>query len=550
MASGLVWRALYLQTDSASFLVAEGNARFTRVVTVIAHRGAITDRYGEPIAISTPVDSVWANPRDLLKAPDNIPKLAKAINRRPDELASFISSSSTRTFLFLARQLQPPNAKIVKDLGIPGVHIAREYRRYYPAGEVTGHLIGFTNIDDAGQEGIELSFENWLAGINGSKRVIQDRYGNIVENIENVRTVRPGRDLVLSIDMRLQYMAYRELKTAMLENGSTGASLVCLDVDTGEVLAMVDQPGFNPNDRDQLTPSRYRNRALTDLFEPGSTMKPFVLAAALSSGRYQPASIVDTSPGYMIVGGQRVSDENHDFGAIDLTTILAKSSNVGMSKIALSLQPQQLASVLDVFGFGNVTSSGFPGEAAGIFPPYIHWRPVGISSMSRGYGVSVTALQLAHAYSILASGGIARPVTLLRLDPGKTGEFHRVLDEQVAQQLITMLEAVVSAEGTGKKAALNGYRVAGKTGTARKAEEGGYAIGKYFAVFAGMIPASHPKLVTVVMFDSPSGQYHGGEVSAPVFANVMTDALRVIAIPPDIPIIPAEEPRHLPPKHH
>lgn len=534
MAAGLATRAVYLQTKDDRFLLAQGNARYTRVVTIVAHRGEITDRYGEPIAVSTPVDSVWTVPEEVLKIPESIPVLARALKLNPDVLARYISRNFGREFLYVARQLQPAEADHLKGLNIPGVYFVREYRRYYPAGEVTGHLVGFTNIDDRGQEGLELSYDGFLAGINGTKRVIQDRYGRVVENIESVSSVRPGRDLILSIDLRIQYLAYRELKRAFRDNQAAGASLVVLDVDTGEVLAMVDQPGYNPNDRDQYAAEHYRNRAMTDIFEPGSTMKPFVLAAALSSGRFQKDSVIDTSPGFMQVGDRRVSDESHNYGTIDLTTILAKSSNVGMAKIALALQPEQLSNMLEVFGFGKVTNSGFPGEAAGIFSHYSHWRPVGISALSRGYGIAVTSLQLAHAYSVIASGGIARPVTFVRSSSDSSPEGAHALDSHVTGELIGMLEAVVGAEGTGRKAALSGYRIAGKTGTARKASDGGYATGKWASVFAGMIPASHPKLVTVVMIDEPSGpQYYGGDVAAPVFANVMADALRVLSIPPD-----------------
>jgi cell division protein FtsI (penicillin-binding protein 3) len=533
-ALALIARAAYLQTRINDFLVAQGNSRFSRVVPTRAHRGEITDRFGELLAVSTPVDSIWVNPQELMDAPEAIKALAHALKREPNALTRYVSSNLDRSFLYVARQLQPYEAAVVRERGITGVYFSREYRRYYPAGEVMGHLLGFTNVDDEGQEGLELSYNSWLAGVNGLKRVIQDRYGRVVQNVESITDARPGRDLVLSIDLRIQYLAYRELKQAFLNNRAVGASMVVLDVDTGEVLAMVDQPGYNPNDREQLAAEHFRNRAMTDLFEPGSSMKPFVLAAALSSGRFRKESVIDTSPGYIEVGDRRVSDENHDFGAIDLTTILAKSSNVGMTKVALALQPRQLWEVLEKFGFGRVTGAGFPGEAAGIFSDYSHWRPVGISSLSRGYGVSVTALQLAHAYSVLGTGGIDRPVTFLRSDDRTSSEGVDALDPHVSEDIMSMLEAVVGSGGTGKKAAVNGYRVAGKTGTARKAVDGGYDRSKHFAVFAGMVPASRPKLVAIVMFDEPNeGEYHGGDVAAPVFANVMSGALRLLSVAPD-----------------
>jgi len=530
-AVALAGRAVDLQLVDHGFLSGQGDARFMRVTATAAHRGTILDRNGEPLAVSTPVDSVWANPKELATATDKLPELAKALKRERNEFTRRVSSSMDRDFLYLARHLRPADAQKVRKLGIPGVNLVREYRRYYPSGEVVGHVLGFTNVDDEGQEGAELAFDHWLAGEDGAKRVIQDRLGRKVQDVENIRSARPGRDLTLSIDLRLQYLAYRELKAAMREQHARAGSVVVLDIRTGEVLAMVNQPAFNPNDREQLTPATYRNRAATDILEPGSSIKPFIMAAALQSGRYDANSIVDTGAGFIKVGNKPIEDE-HPLGAIGLSTILARSSNVGMTKIALSLEPQEIWSTLTHLGFGQVTSSGFPGESAGLLSHYANWRPIGIASMSYGYGLSVTPLQLAHAYATVGALGVARPVTMLRIDAPVAGE--RVLTEHTARTLISLLEAVVSPEGTGKLAAIPGYRVAGKTGTAQKANGGSYSTDRYFAVFGGVAPASNPRLAAVVVIDDPGGtRYHGGDVAAPVFAAVVGGALRFLAVAPD-----------------
>jgi len=530
-AGVLAARAVDLQLMSHGFLAGQGDARYSRVAEISAHRGTITDRYGEPLAVSTPVDSVWVNPQELSQAADQIKVLARALKREPQSLARRVSSNLDREFLYLARHLQPEQAAKIRALGIPGVYLLREYRRYYPAGEVTGHVLGFTSIDDSGQEGLELAYDHWLAGEDGAKRVIQDRYGRIVENVESIRAARPGKDLILSVDLRIQYLAYRELKRALLEHRARSGSLVVLDIATGEVLAMVNQPAFNPNDREQLAAGRYRNRAATDIFEPGSSIKPFVVAAALASGRFHERSIVDTAPGFVKVG-IKVIEDKHNLGAIDLATVLGKSSNVAMAKMALSLDPQQIWSTLDALGFGQVTTSGYPGESAGLLSNHTHWRPIGIATLSYGYGMSVTPLQLAHAYATLGAGGIQRPVTFLRTDGEVAGE--RVLDARVSRELIRLLESVITPSGTGTRAALSGYRVAGKTGTAWKSTTGGYSTDKYMAVFAGVVPASTPRLAAVVIIDEPGGtQYYGGDVAAPVFAAVMAGALRLMAIAPD-----------------
>ncbi len=544
-ATALVWRAVNLQLVDHSFLAKEGDARFSRVAQIVAHRGTITDRYGEPLAVSTPVDSVWVNPRELALATDQIPRLASALKLDRQELARRVTSNLDREFLYVARGRQPEEAERVKGLGIPGVYTSREYRRYYPAGEVAGHVLGFTNVDDAGQEGLELAFDHWLAGEDGAKRVIQDRYGRIVQNVDSIRPARPGRDLVLSIDLRIQYLAYRELKAAIRDQRARAGSIVVLDVASGEVLAMVNQPAFNPNDRDQFVASTYRNRAATDIFEPGSSMKPFFVAAGIASGKYDDRSIIDTSPGFFKVGSRPIEDERN-LGAINLATVLAKSSNVGMARMALTLAPEQIWSTLTRLGFGQVTTSGYPGESAGLFTNYSQWRPLVIATMSHGYNISVTPLQLAHAYATVGAFGISRPITFLRADSTPSGQ--RVLDERVCRMLVGMLESVVVQEGaTGKRAAIPGYRVSGKTGTAWKATAGGYNTDRFMAVFGGVAPATNPRLAAVVVIDEPSAGIHqGGQVSAPVFSEVVGGALRLLAVAPDQPVKDFDEPPSIP----
>src|SRR5438874_234651 len=538
-ALALAWRAVNLQLVDHGFLAREGDARFSRVLEIAAHRGTITDRYGEPLAVSTPVDSVWVNPRELALATDQIPRLAAALKLDRQELARRVTSNLEREFLYLARHRQPAEAEQIKALGIPGVYTSREYRRYYPAGEVIGHLLGFTNVDDAGQEGLELAFDHWLAGEDGAKRVIQDRYGRIVQNVESIKPARPGRDLVLSIDLRIQYLAYRELKAAIRDQRARAGSAVVLDVASGEVLAMVNQPAYNPNDRDQIQSGVYRNRAATDIFEPGSSIKPFFVAAGLASGKYDNRSLIDTSPGFFKVGVKIFEDE-HNYGAIDIATVLAKSSNVGMAHIALTLPPEEIWGTLNHLGFGQVSTSGYPGESAGLLPVYSQWRPIGIVTMSHGYGLSVTPLQLAHAYATIGAFGIARPVSFLRVEGAAPGE--RALGAQVCLELVGMLESVVAAEGTGKLAAIPGYRVSGKTGTAWKATAGGYSTDRYMAVFGGVAPASEPRLAAVVVIDEPGAGLHmGGQVAAPVFSRVIGGALRLLAVAPDQPVKAPEQ---------
>jgi cell division protein FtsI (penicillin-binding protein 3) len=530
-AIGLAARAVELQLVDHGFLAKQGDDRSMRVVKIAAHRGAITDRNGEPLAVSTPVDSIWVNPQELNDNIEQLPKLARALKEDQQTLARRITSNLDREFLYLVRHMPPEQAERIKALGVPGVYLLREYRRYYPAGEVSGHVIGFTTVDDKGQEGLELGFDQWLNGEDGAKRVIQDSFGRYVENVESIRSPRPGRELVTSIDLRIQYLAYRELKAAMQEYRARSGSVIVLDVDTGEVLAMVNQPSYNPNDREQLKPGLYRNRAATDIFEPGSSIKPFIMAAALASGQYRPDSVVDTSPGFLKVG-TKVFEDEENLGAVDLATILAKSSNVGTAKVALSLQPEQIWSTLTGLGLGQVTGSSYPGESAGMLSNYAHWRPIGIATLSHGYGLSVTPLQLAHAYATIGAGGVKRPISFERVSGPVPGE--QVMDPKVAHALVRLMEQVVEKGGTATRASLIGYRVSGKTGTAWKSIAGGYSTDRYTAVFAGLVPASHPKLATVVLIDEPSGDLHqGGKVAAPVFSRVMSGTLRLMDIAPD-----------------
>lgn len=525
----LLGRSVQLQVLDRQFLAEQGDMRHARVARMPAHRGAVLDRFGEPLAVSSPVDTVWVNPQEFAEAGDGIAKLARALKRNRQWLAQRVTSNLDRQFLYVARHMDPAEAAKIKALGIPGVYLLREYRRYYPNGEVTGHLLGFTNLDEAGQEGIELAYDQSLAGVDGQKRVIQDGHGRIVQNVESIEAPRPGEDLHTSIDLRIQYLAYRELKAAIRRHHARAGSVIVIDVTTGEVLAMVNQPSFNPNDRSQYEVARYRNRAVTDIFEPGSSIKPFVVAAALASGRYRTDSLVDTAA---IKVGVKTIQDKHDYGVVDLGQVLARSSNAGMAKIALSLEPAQLHDTLAALGFGEVTASGFPGESAGLLSSATHWRPIGIATMAYGYGLSVTPLQLAQAYATIGAGGVHRPVSFRRAEGAVAGE--RVLPERIARDLVGLLEEAVKPAGTGVKAAVPGYRVAGKTGTAWKATAGGYSTDKYLSVFAGVVPASRPRLAVVVMVDEPGGTlYYGGDVAAPVFAEVVAGALRLMSVAPD-----------------
>ncbi|MCP3906652.1 MAG: penicillin-binding protein 2 [Oceanicoccus sp.] len=536
LASLLIWRVLSLQVLDTErgheFLRGQGDARTVRTEHIPAYRGVISDRNGEPLAISTPVASIWINPKHIISESDRWAELAGVLGMSRQKLKEKIIQNSRRGFVYLRRHLSPQLADEILALRIKGVNVQREYKRYYPAGEVASHIVGFTNIDDQGQEGMELAFESWLKGESGSKRVLKDLHGNVFRDIGQGVSASSGKDLMLSIDMRLQYLAYRELKAAMKRVEAKSGSVVMLDSQTGEVLAMVNQPSFNPNNRRALKPAHMRNRAMTDMFEPGSTVKPLTVVAALESGRYQPNTVINTSPGYIRVGKKTLVDPVN-YGSIDVTSILTKSSQVGTSKIALDLDEQSVWEVFSRFGLGVSTGSSFPGESAGLLPGRPNWRPIERVNFAFGYGLTVTPLQLAQAYSVFASGGVLRPATLLRQEQVEKGE--QIISEKVAGQLVDMLKTVTGEDGTAKRARVASYSVAGKTGTVHKvSDKGGYADNRYMAVFAGLAPASEPRIVTVVMIDEPNlDKYHGGESAAPVFSRVVTDALRILDVTPD-----------------
>jgi cell division protein FtsI (penicillin-binding protein 3) len=535
----LAMRAVELQIFQHDFFQKKGNARQTRVVKIPAHRGKILDRHGEPLAISTPVDSIWVDPREIEMTPKTISSLIQVLGMKPEEIRKRIEVRAGKGFVYLKRQIPPSIARQVKALKLAGVRVDREYRRYYPMGEVFGHLLGFTNVDDRGQEGLELAYDDWMTGVSGSKRVIREGRGRVIDDVELIQSARPGRDLQLSIDGRIQYIAYRELKSAIKAHKAESGSVVVLDPQTGEILAMANQPSFNPNNRSQFRSDLYRNRALKDVFEPGSTAKPFTIAAALESGEFTPTSMVDTSPGYYQVSGFPIKDSK-DLGKLDLSAIISKSSNVGASKIAMQLAPEQLWDVFQKLGFGQPTGSGFPGEVGGVLRDYSQWYPLDKATLAFGYGFSVTALQLAQAYSVIATNGLYRPLSLVATS--KAAEATPVISPQTARAVRKMMQQVVQPQGTGYRAVVEGYDVAGKTGTARKAVGGGYAEDRYVSVFAGMVPADAPRLVAVVVIHEPSaGKFYGGEVAAPIFSRIMSGALRQMNVAPSVK--PADEAR-------
>jgi cell division protein FtsI (penicillin-binding protein 3) len=537
-ATGLIGKALAVQVLGKEFYQRQGDARYLRSITIPAYRGMITDRNGEPLAVSTPVASLWADPREVLdEGRQRIPELAEALGIGEEPLMQRLVQRQDKEFVYLKRHISPDEAAEVNDLGIPGVHVQREFRRYYPAGEALAHVIGFTDIDDHGQEGLELAFEDWLTGKAGSKRVLQDRRGHRVEDVDLIQAAQPGKDLALSIDRRIQYLAYRELKAAIAEHGASSGSVVVLDVPTGEVLAMVNQPSYNPNQRDRQRGGTVRNRAVTDVFEPGSTIKPFTVTAALESGKFDGQTMVDTNPGRIEIGTYTVRDVRN-FGNIDVTTIITKSSNVGAIKLARSIDAEAHYDVLRRFGFGSISGSGFPGESPGVLPDYRRWREVERAALSYGYGLSVTPLQLATAYTALANGGRMRAPTFVK---GGSNPEASVVDPALAQTMLGMLETVTGPTGGARAASIPYYRVGGKTGTSRKAGGGGYQDKRYISLFAGIAPISAPRLVCVVVINDPTGSaYYGGLVSAPVFGRVIGGALRLMDIPPDNELLLAD----------
>ena len=530
-SAGLVARAFDLQVVRKQFYQDQGDARFLRDVQIPVSRGTIFDRNGEPLAVSTPMVSITAVPSEVLDNADRIPALANALGTNPDDLKNYLEQRADREFAFLRRQMSPDAAQAVLALNVPGVNGQREYKRYYPSGEVTAHVLGFTNIDDHGQEGLELAFDNWLSGKPGEKRVIRDRMGHTVEDVEQLRASQPGQNLTLSIDRRIQFLAYNELKNGLQAAGADSGSMVILDVNTGEILAMVNLPTYNPNAVTGTGSSQRRNRAVTDVVEPGSTMKPFTMAAALSSGKYTPnGPVVDTGNGHWMYYGHDIRDDDPN-GLLTPTGVLTKSSNIGAAKIALSLDTQFMYDSYRAFGFGESTGSGFPGESAGLLKVGHTWRPLEKATMAFGYGLNLTPLQLANAYATLANSGMMHPPTFIK-DQDNGG--RQIVSPDIARDLVSMLETVTAPGGTATRAQIANYSVAGKTGTAHLVAVGGYAKNNYNSLFAGIVPATQPRLVGVVVINNPKGgAYFGGLVSAPVFQKVMEGALRLLDVPPD-----------------
>ena len=530
---GLAARAVYLQVVSSDYLQAQGSMRHTRVVKDNSHRGMILDRHRVPLAISTPVDSVWAHPATFAQERKSWPQLGALLEIRAQEFEQLVERHAGREFMYLRRHVTPELAERITGLKIEGVGLLREYRRYYPAGAVAGHALGFTNIDDQGQEGLELAYDSWLRAVPGSKRVLKDLHGNSVEIAESIVLPAPGKDLIVSLDRRVQYLAYRELKAAIAAHAARAGSAVVLDARTGEVLALVNEPDFNPNNRASLKSQIFRNRAATDLFEPGSTLKPFTVAAALQSGKFSAGTLIDTTPGTIQVGQKTIKDARN-FGVLSVARVIEKSSNVGATKIALALGKKTMWELLRRVGFGAATGSQLPGESAGMLHPPSDWAPIDRASLSFGYGISVTPLQLARAYLALANDGVVLPLTLLRRESPADGE--QALTPEAARQVRAMLELAVGGQGTGVAARVADYRVAGKTGTVHKLTDQGYAEDRYVAWFAGFAPATDPRRVMVVTVDEPRrGGYFGGEIAAPVFARVLAGALRILNIAPDAP---------------
>jgi len=529
----LAGRALYLQGLNNDFLQQKGESRYARVIELSATRGRIVDRHNEPLAISTPVESVAASPADVDIEPDQLKRLARLLETDTAELQKKLADRR-REFVYLKRQLPPDDAARVVALGIPGIFLQREYRRYYPAGEVTAHLIGFTDVDGRGQEALELAFEEQLAGQPGNRRVIKDRRGHIVEDVDSIRLPRDGGTLRLSIDAKIQYLAFRELKSAVTAHRARAGGVIVLDVATGEVLAMVNLPSYNPNNRGKFDPQRTRNRAVTDLFEPGSTLKPFTAAAALQAGTVSPESVIQTAPGQLAIGNRVIRDA-HPQGTLTVAQVIQKSSNIGAAKMALGLKPETLWALFNQVGFGMPPKTEFPGEVAGRLRGHAGWRPIEQATMSYGHGISVSLLQLARAYLIFATDGELKPVTLVKREA--PSEAARVVSAETAQAVRRMLEMATGPGGTAPRAQVTGYRVAGKTGTAHKIEGKGYAPDKYVSSFVGFAPASRPRLIVAVMIDEPrAGQYYGGTVAAPVFSQVMAGTLRLLAAAPDAPV--------------
>ncbi|MBH3409476.1 peptidoglycan D,D-transpeptidase FtsI family protein [Pseudomonas putida] len=535
MVGAICWRIIDLQVVDRDFLKGQGDARSLRHIPIPAHRGLITDRNGEPLAVSTPVTTLWANPKEMQAAKDRWPQLAAALGQNAQQLAERLTQQANKEFIYLVRGLTPEQGQHVLDLKVPGVYGLEEFRRFYPAGDVTAHMVGFTDLDDHGREGVELAYDEWLAGVPGKRQVIKDRRGRLIKDIQVTKNAKAGKTLALSIDLRLQYLATRELRNAIAEQDAKAGSLVIMDVKTGEVLAMVNQPTYNPNNRRSMFPAAMRNRAIIDVFEPGSTVKPISMSAALQSGRWKPTDKVEVYPGSLQIGRYTIKDVSKSEGPIlDLTGILINSSNVGMSKIAFDIGGEAIYRVMSQVGLGQYTGLGFPGERVGNLPNHREWRKAETATLSYGYGVSVTALQLVHAYAALANDGKMVPLSILKVD--KAPEAVQAIPKETAETVQGMLQQVIEAPRGVFRAQVPFYHVAGKSGTARKATVGskGYTENAYRSLFAGFGPMSDPRYAIVVVIDEPGkGGYFGGLVSAPVFSKVMSGTLRLMNVPPD-----------------
>jgi len=523
-------RIVYLHVFDKDFLQDHGDARTIRMEKISAHRGMITDRMGKPLAVSTPVVSLWANPSELMSVPEKLEFLAMMLEVDFDEFKSKLERNASKNFVYLRRKMSPQRAQLILDLDIKGVYDEREYKRFYPAGEVAAHVVGFTNNSShIGQEGIELSYDSWLEGQAGKKKVMKNRYGEVIRDVMPLREAQPGHNLQLTIDLRLQYLAYRELKNAINYYQASAGSVVILDVTNGAILSLVNQPSYNPNNRKTLDLKSLRNRTVTDVFEPGSTVKPFTVAVALESGEYTAESTIDTGPGFVKIGTKTIPDPRN-FGVLTLGEIIAKSSQVGTTKLALSLNEYDVWNAFSSVGFGKAAGIGFPGEREGYMPNKRRWADIERATFSYGYGFQVTPLQLAAAYQVIASNGVKHSLSLVE---GSEMTSETVFSAETSIALKKMLEGVVEG-GTGSKAAIAGYSVAGKTGTVRKVAGGEYQDTKHLAFFAGMTPVYKPRLVAVVMIDNPKGdKYGGGAIAAPLFSKIMSEALRLLNVPPD-----------------
>lgn len=527
----LIWRMVDLTVLHRKFLQGQGNARSLRVIDIPAYRGMITDRNGTPLAVSTPVESVWVNPKEFSPDEPQFMQLAKYLKLTPKGLSRKIVNAENREFLYLQRQLPPMLSKQIKALKIPGIYFQKEFKRYYPDSDSISQVIGFTNVDDRGLEGMELAYQDWLMGVVGKKRVVKDRMGRIIEELGVIKEPRPGHELALSIDRRLQYLAYSELLKTVEEFGAKSGSVVVIDTESGEILAIANAPSFNPNSRGHYNRETYRNLALTDTFEPGSVIKPFSIASALETGLFTPDTIIDTNPSWMAVHGHTVRDI-HNYGVLDVTGVLQHSSNVGVTKMVLASPPEQLIGLLQKCGFSQSTESTYPGESEGGIVKAKDANPFVLATLGFGYGMSATALQVARASLVFANKGKLIPVTLLHNDKPPPGV--QVIQPKTAEQVLLMMEAVLSKDGTGRSARVPGYRVAGKTGTARVAGKDGYKDRRYTSSFMGIAPVSNPKFAVFVVIHEPSRKgYYAAAVAAPLFAKVMAGALRIFNVPTD-----------------